>query len=408
MPQNARALAIDTEFADVDRRHHFEIPAGVIYLDGNSLGPLTTAAREWVQRATADEWGRGLIRSWNTADWVHIGQRAGDAIAPLIGAAPGTVMVGDSTTLNLYKALHAAIDLQPSERNEVITDVDNFPTDLYIVDRVCAQRGFTSRAMKRSEMLGALSDRTSVLTLTHVDYRSAEMADMLELTRAAHAVGALVIWDLAHSAGAVPVDLAACDADFAVGCGYKYLNGGPGAPAFVYIAPRWLGVARQPIEGWHGHAQPFAFAREYEPAPGREQFQVGTQPVLAASALLGALSVFEGVDVARLHAKSIAIAGLFHDLADELLAQRGFGIFSHRDGASRGSHVALTHSDGYAIVQALIARGIIGDFRRPDVLRFGIAPLYNSAKDIVALVEAIIDIADSGSYAQFRSENAVI
>lgn len=407
MTWTARAEEIDREFADVDRRAQFDLPAGVIYLDGNSLGPLPRSAAQAVNEALRDEWGHGLIRSWNSADWIGLPIRTGDRIGKLIGAAPDTVIVADSTSLNLYKTLHAAIDLQPG-RTEIVTDIDNFPTDLYIVDAVAQQRGLTVRAVPRGQLWESLSASTSVLTLTHVDYRTSEMADMQALTNAAHAVGALVIWDLAHSAGAVPLDVTTADIDFAVGCGYKYLNGGPGAPAFVYVAPRHLGSAEQPIDGWIGHDRPFAFTRDYLPADGIRQFQVGTPPVLGMRALYGALEVFEGMDLRRLHAKSTAIADMFHAYADEALVPRGFTIFSHRDALTRGSHVALANANGYAIVQALIARNIIGDFRRPDVMRFGIAPLYNFATDLVALVDAIVEIYETGEYRNFESESTVI
>lgn len=402
-----RADAIDAQFADVDRRSEFEIPAGVIYLDGNSLGPLPRAAQRAVTEAMRDEWGHGLIRSWNSADWIGLPVRTGNRIAKLIGAAPDTVIVADSTSLNLYKTLHAALDLQPG-RTEIVTDIDNFPTDLYIIDQVAKQRGLTVIDVPRDRIWESLNPRTAVLTLTHVDYRTSEMADLQALTNAAHAVGALTLWDFAHSAGAVPLDVTAAEIDFAVGCGYKFLNGGPGAPAFVYVAPRHLGEAQQPVTGWIGHEQPFAFTRGYEPADGIEQFQIGTPPVLGMRSLYGALEVFEGVDMRQLHAKSIAIADLFHAYAEEALVPRGFGIASHRDSRTRGSHVALSHEHGYAIVQALIARNIIGDFRRPNVMRFGIAPLYNSARDIVTLVDAIIEIYETGEYREFGAEATVI
>ena len=334
-------------------------------------------------------------------------ERTGDRIAPLIGADTGTVIVADSTSLNLYKALHAALDLVP-QRDTIITDVDNFPTDLYIIDTVARQRGARVLDVERAAMLDLLDDRTAVMTLTHVDYRTSEMVDMKTLTLAAHAVGAVTVWDLAHSAGAVPVDVGACDVDFAVGCGYKFLNGGPGAPAFLYAAPRLLGSVRQPIEGWMGHEAPFAFTRAYVPAVDRSQFLVGTPPILGMTGLFGALSVFEGIDMRRLHAKAVDLAALFHDLADAYLVSRGFAVFSHRDPATRGSHVALSHSDGYAIVQALIARGVIGDFRRPNVLRFGFAPLYNDASDVLHLVEQIVDVVDSGAFRGFEGESAVV
>ncbi len=407
MDWQERAAAIDEAFADVDRRSAFEIPDGVCYLDGNSLGAMPRSAREAIEVAVAEEWATGLIRSWNTADWIHLPQRVGDRIGQLIGAPAGTTIVADSTSLNLYKAMQAAVRLRGG-RTVIVTDVDNFPTDLYIIDRVARQRGIEVRAVMKRDIRAALDDEVAVLTLTHVDYRTSEMADMTALTRAAHDVGALVVWDLAHSAGAVPVDLTAANADFAVGCGYKFLNGGPGAPAFLYAAPRHVGMVQQPLEGWMGHASPFAFERSYRPAADVTQFLVGTPPVLAMRALEGALTVFDGVDVRRLHAKSLAMARLFHELADEALVGRGFRVASQRDSASRGSHVALAHPQGYALVQVLIGRGIIGDFRRPDVLRFGFAPLYNGADDVVRLVEALVDIIDRGDYDSTLRESAVV
>jgi kynureninase len=407
MTWTERAAGIDRQFAAVNRRSMFDLASDVVYLDGNSLGPLPQPAQTAITIAVRDEWGKGLIRSWNSADWIGLPLRTGDRIANLIGAQPGTVIAADSTSINLYKVLHAALDLQ-NGRTEIVTDIDNFPTDLYIVDEVARQRGLTVRDVKRSQIWESLTPNTAVLTLTHVDYRTSEMADLQALTNAAHAVGALVIWDFAHSAGAVPLDVTAAEIDFAVGCGYKFLNGGPGAPAFLYVAPRHLGASTQPIEGWIGHANAFAFTREYEPADGIAQFQVGTPSVLGMRALYGALEVFDGVDMRQLHAKSVAMAGLFHEYADEVLVPRGFGISSHRDAQTRGSHVALSHDDGYAIVQALIARNIIGDFRRPNVMRFGIAPLYNSAQDMVTLVDRIVEIYETEEYKQYGSEAAVI
>jgi kynureninase len=402
-----RAVAIDAEFAEVDRRASFELPNDVLYLDGNSLGAMPRSARESAETAIREEWGNGLIRSWNSADWINLPKRVGDRVGALIGAPPGSVLAADSTSLNLYKALRSAMQLNGS-RNVIVTDSDNFPTDLYVVDAVAQQRGAEVRAVTRGAIWSMLDEGVSVLTLTHVDYRTSEMADMRALTQAAHDVGALVCWDLAHSAGAVPLDLVGADIDFAVGCGYKFLNGGPGAPAFVYVAPRLLEAVKQPLHGWMGHESPFAFSRHFVPAPGVERFAVGTPPVLGLRSLLGALEVFDGVDLARLHAKSIAMAGLFHDLADAVLAERGFTVYSHRTPNARGSHVALSHEHGYAIVQALIARSIIGDFRRPNVLRFGFAPLYNSAADVLTLVEALVDVVDSHEFHKFNSEATVI
>jgi kynureninase len=406
----------ETEAAKLDavdplssKRALFAIPDGVTYLDGNSLGALPKAAVAAIDDAVRKEWGDGLIRSWNSAGWVDIAQRVGDKISTLIGAPIGSVVACDSTSVNLYKALHAACALRP-ERKVILTDVDNFPTDLYLIDSVAKDRGLTVRALPHNEIAAAINSDVAVLELTHVDYRSAEMYDMAEMTAAAHAAGALVIWDLAHSAGAVPVDVTLANADFAVGCGYKYLNGGPGAPAFIYVAPRIANSTSQPIQGWHGHAHPFEFSRSYEPAAGINRMLVGTPPVLSMTALSAALDVFSGVTITQLRTKSLALSTFFYELAEEQLISRGFAIVSERDSAKRGSHVALSHSNGYSIVRALIERGVIGDFRRPNVLRFGFAPLYNTFADVARLISECVDVVDTGLYldARFATESAVV
>jgi kynureninase len=390
-------------------RELFALPDHVVYLDGNSLGALPRAAIAAVNDAVRGQWGEGLIRSWNTAGWLDIAQRVGAKIAPLIGALPNSVVACDSTSVNLYKALHAACALR-ADRHVILTDINNFPTDLYIIDSVAKERGLQVKAVPREEIACAITKEVAVVELTHVDYRTAQMYDMEEVTAMAHKVGALTIWDLAHSVGAVPVDLAQAEADFAIGCGYKYLNGGPGAPAFIYVAPHIVDSVSQPIQGWHGHAHPFEFSNSYQPSPGVDRMLVGTPPVLSMTALSAALEVFDNVTMTQLRTKSLALSTLFYELADEHLSSRGFTIISEREPDKRGSHIAFSHESGYPIVRALIERGIIGDFRRPNVLRFGFAPLYNSFTDVVRLVEECIDVVDSRSYqeARFSRELGVV
>jgi kynureninase len=403
------AALLDAKDQLASKRALFAIPEGITYLDGNSLGALPHAAVSAISDAVRKEWGDGLIRSWNTAGWVDIAQTVGNKIASLIGAPAGAVVACDSTSVNLYKALHAACALRP-DRNVILTDLNNFPTDLYLIDSVAKERGMTVKVLPRDEIVASINNEVAVLELTHVDYRSSEVYDMAEITAIAHASGVLVIWDLAHSAGAVPVNVTQADADFAVGCGYKYLNGGPGAPAFIYIAPRLADSTSQPIQGWHGHAHPFEFARSYEPAAGVDRMLVGTPPVLSMTALSAALDVFAEVTMSQLRAKSLALSTFFYELAEAHLTSRGFVIVSERDPAKRGSHVALSHANGYSIVRALVDRGVIGDFRRPNVLRFGFAPLYNTFADVARLVSECIDVVDTEFYlaARFATESAVV
>ncbi len=406
----------ETEAAKLDsadplrgKRALFALPKGVVYLDGNSLGALPRSAIGAIDQAVRHEWGDGLIRSWNSAGWVDLSARVGVKIAALIGAPGDSVVACDSTSVNLYKALHAACALRP-DRRIILTDIDNFPTDLYLIDSVAKERGLEVRALPRNEIVEAITSDVALVELTHVDYRTAEMYDMEAITATAHAAGALTIWDLAHSAGAVPVDVTNANADFAIGCGYKYLNGGPGAPAFIYVAPRIADSTTQPIQGWHGHAHPFEFSRFYEPASGVDRMLVGTPPVLSMAALSAALDVFDGVSMSELRTKSLALSTLFYELADEHLGSRGFAVVSERDPAKRGSHVALSHLNGYSIIRALIERGIIGDFRRPNILRFGFAPLYNTFADVVQLINGCIDVVDTGFYLdpRFATEAAVV
>ncbi|MES2257161.1 MAG: kynureninase [Pseudomonadota bacterium] len=391
-------------------RDLFTLPEGEVYLDGNSLGAMPAALPQRMQQAVAAEWGNGLIRSWNDAGWIDLPQRVAAKVAPLIGATADEVMVGDSTSVNLFKALAAALRLNP-ERKVILTERGNFPTDLYIAQGIAELFGAEIRYADsdQSAIVDALDDDVAVLMLTHVNYRSGRIYDMAAVTRQAQAAGVITVWDLAHSAGALHVELDAANVDFAVGCGYKYLNGGPGAPAFVYVAQRHLEQMRQPLCGWHGHAQPFAFVQDYQPAPGIQRMQCGTPPLLSMIALDAALDVFDGIDLRQLRLKSQALGDLFIRLVDERLSDYGFGIGSPRDCQQRGSQVALTHPQGYAIVQALIARGITGDFRMPDILRFGFAPLYVRYVDVWHTVDTLAQIMASGEWNQdkFLTKKAV-
>jgi kynureninase len=429
------ARALDAQDPLAAMRALFQLPPGVIYLDGNSLGALPGATAERVAQAVQHEWGQGLIRSWNAAGWIASPQRVGDQIAPLIGAKAGEVVAADSTSVNLYKALYASIlialyadsmraNTLKSPKKRMLSERSNFPTDLYIAQSLCAQHGLTLQLVEGGEIESALTDDVAVLMLTHVHYRSGRMHDMALLTQRAHAVGALAVWDLAHSAGAVPVDLHAANADFAVGCGYKYLNGGPGAPAFVWVHPRHAQTFEQPLTGWIGHAQPFAFTPEYVPAPGITRALCGTPPILAMTALESGLQVFAQAPggMAALRKKSLALTDLFIELAEQRLASQGFALITPREHAWRGSQVSFARErDGYAIMQALIARGVIGDFRagdvnapagspdRHDILRFGFAPLYNSFADVWQAVEHWHQVMASGQWqrAEFQRKATV-
>ncbi|NUU04119.1 kynureninase [Herbaspirillum robiniae] len=391
-------------------RDKFALPAGEIYLDGNSLGAMPRHVVARMQEVMEKEWGQGLIRSWNDAGWIDLPRRVAARVARLVGAAPNELMVGDSTSVNLYKALVAAVRLRPG-RKVILSERGNFPTDLYIAQSVAEMFNLEIRYVDSTpeDVLAALDDSVAVLMLTHVNYRSGRIYPMHEITKRAHDAGALVVWDLAHSAGAVEVALNDANVDMAVGCGYKYLNGGPGAPAFVFVAERHHKEMRQPLSGWHGHARPFAFTLGYEAAGGIESMQCGTPPLLSMLALESALQVFDGIEMRVLRAKSVALTELFIRLVDEKLAPYGFGLASPRDAQVRGSQVSLTHEQGYAIVQALIARGIVGDFRMPDILRFGFTPLYVGYADVYDTVQAIAEIMHSGEWNQekFITKKAV-
>ena len=406
-----RLAPMRAQFAlqDVDDRD-------VIYLDGNSLGVLPKATAARVQQIVLDEWGRDLVGSWNSAGWITLSQRIGDKIAQLVGAAPGELTVADSTSANLYKVLNAAIALVTSnapDRRRIVSERTNFPSDLYIADTVAREHGLELILVDADAIAQQLDDRLAVLLLTHVNYRSGRMHQMGAMTRAAHDAGALIVWDLAHSAGAVPVNLKGSGtpgdaADFAVGCGYKYLNGGPGAPAFVWAHPthtermdrqQW----RQPLSGWLGHADPFEFTATYRPGTGISRFLCGTPPILSLAALECGVDVFLAADACggldALRDKSIALTGLFIELVESRCAGHGLTLVTPRDGGDRGSQVAFARpADGYAIMQALIAHGVIGDFRAPDILRFGFAPLYTRFIDVWEAVDRLAQLLHSGEW----------
>lgn len=371
-------------------RDRFALPVGKIYLDGNSLGALPRATAARVARAVTGEWGGDLIASWNTHGWIDLPARLGARVAPLIGAAADEVIVADSTSVNLFKLLVAGCTAREG-RGTVLTEPGNFPTDLYVADGVARLLpGRRVRTVPASDIAGAIDGDTAVVLLTHVHYKSGAMHDMAALTAAAHAQGALVLWDLSHSAGAVPVDLAGCDADLAVGCGYKYLNGGPGAPAFLYVARRLQDALRSPLSGWMGHAAPFAFDDGYAPADGMKRFLCGTPPVLAMAALEAGIATFDGVDLAALFAKGRALGDAFVALVEARC--EGLTLLSPRLASARGSHVSFAHPEAYALCQALIARGVTGDFRAPDAIRFGFAPLYLGFEDVWNAVDVLRDV----------------
>ena len=410
-------------------RDQFVLPSGLIYLDGNSLGMLPKATAARVAEVVAQEWGQGLIRSWNGAGWVDLPQRLGDKIATMVGAGPGQVVATDSTSINLYKVLSAAMSIAQQDapaRQRVLSERSNFPTDLYIAQALCRERGFTLELVEAEEIAGKLGDDLAVLMLTHVNYRTGAMHDMAALTAAAQAAGALTVWDLAHSAGAVPVALLEDRADFAIGCGYKYLNGGPGAPAFVWVNPVHAERFWQPLAGWWGHAAPFEFSPDYRPAPGIKRYLCGTQPIISLTALECGLAVFEQAQalggMTALRAKSLALSDLFIELVGQRCQGHGLGLATPLVHGQRGSQVCLTReydadgrSGAYAIMQALIARGVIGDFRagdgrqHRDILRFGFTPLYIGFEEVWQAVEQLGQVLDSGEWQQpeFNQPQAV-
>jgi kynureninase len=402
----AQCQQLDASDALQYARDRFNLPDDVIYLDGNSLGALPKAVSARMKVAIENEWGVGLIRSWNDADWYPAPQRVGGQIAKLIGAKANEVICADSISVNLFKVMMAALNLRP-DRHVILGETGNFPTDAYIADGIANLTDKKFVALDGSQIMAALDETVAVVSLTHVNYRSGTVYDMKAITKRAHEVGALVIWDLAHTAGAMPCALNDCNADFAVGCGYKYLNGGPGAPAFVYVAERHHEHIKQPLQGWHGHAKPFDFTHEYVAAAGVDRLLVGTASQLSLIALEAALTAFDGVDMQQLRAKSLGLTNLFIRLADEQLT--GFGLLTPRDETIRGSQVALTHPEGYAIMQALIDRGVIGDFRAPNILRFGFASLYVRYVDVWNAIATLKEIMEKNTWTQdkYRQRKAV-
>ena len=373
-------------------RTAFVLPPGRVYLDGNSLGPMPLAARERVQAVLDREWSQDLIAGWNVHGWLSLPERLGERLAPLVGAAPHEVMVADTTTVNLFKLVAGWMSspaVQASNRRKVVTELGNFPTDLYVLQGIEALLGPTVQlvAVPREQVLQAVDNETALLVLTHVHYKTADMYDLPAVTARAHATGAAVLWDLSHSVGAVPLSLSGARADLAVGCTYKYLNGGPGAPAFVYVREDLQAQLPAVIAGWLGHAAPFAFDDAYAPAPGVGRLRAGTPAILSMAALDGALDVFAGVDLRQVRIKSLALADLFIALVEERCAGFGLQLITPRSTAARGSHVSFTHPEGYAVMQALIARGVVGDFRAPDAMRFGFTPLHTRFVDVWDAVE---------------------
>jgi kynureninase len=405
------AQALDAADVLAPLREQFDIPSGLIYLDGNSLGvlPRSTAAR--VQRVVQQEWGTGLIGSWNSAGWMDLAPRIGDKIARLVGAGPGELVATDSTSVNLFKVLSAALNIARADaptRKRIVSERSNFPTDLYIAEALARDRGLELVLAESPEHLPGLLDADcAVLMLTHVNYRTGRMHDMAALSQAAHAAGALALWDLAHSAGAVPVDLCGSGADFAVGCGYKYLNGGPGAPAFAWVAPRHAERFWQPLAGWMGHAAPFEFTPDYRPAAGIRRYLCGTPPVLSLAALECGVDTVLAAEalggLAALRRKSLALTRAFADGVESRCAGHGLKLVSPRDDALRGSQVCFAHpSIGYPVMQALIARGVVGDFRAPDILRFGFTPLYTRFVDVWHAVGHLQQVLEGGEWREAR------
>lgn len=391
-------LALDRSDPLHSRRDLFHVPEGLIYLDGNSLGVLPRNVPARVEDVVAREWGTDLIRSWNKNGWMDLPLRVGDKIGRLIGAEPGETVAADSTSVNLFKVLLAALKLRP-ERRVIVSDIDNFPTDLYIAQGVRdLLGGYELRFVKKEELEGAIDDSTAVLMQTEVDYRTGYRYDLPGLTAKAHAHGALAVWDLAHSAGAFAVDLNRHNVDFAVGCGYKYLNGGPGAPAFLFVPTRHQQAALPFMAGWMGHNQPFEFRPDFEAAPDIRRLTVGTPGVLSMAALDAALDAFEGVDLGQLRAKSLALTDAFIALMEPLCARYGFKLVTPKEHARRGSQVSFSHPEGYAVMQAIIEAGLIGDFRAPDIVRFGFTPLYVRYADVWEAVQRLERVMATGRY----------
>ena len=405
-PQRSGGARPTTDFTRT--RALFHLPEGVIYLDGNSLGPLPLAARERVARLLSDEWGEMLIRGWNDAGWMDQPRRLGERIGRLVGAPAGTVVMGDTLSIKVYQAVAAALEMR-SERRVILSDHGNFPSDLYMADGLIRLLGRSHevRLVAPEEVADAIDESVAVLMLTEVDYRTGRLHDMARLTEAAHAAGALTVWDLAHSVGALPIGLAAAGADFAVGCTYKFLNAGPGAPAFIYVSPDHVDHVRPALSGWLGHDAPFAFDLDYRSGPGIERMRVGTPPIIAFAALDAALDVWDEVEIDDVRARSM-------ELGERLIAEvetrcPDLVLVSPRQAAERGSQVSFRFEHAWPTMQALIDRGVIGDFRAPDVMRFGIAPLYLDADDMIRAAEILAEIVTTRQWDQprYRERRAV-
>ena len=399
-------LALDAEDSLAPLRAQFALPAGVIYLDGNSLGARPVAALERAQAVIAQEWGDGLIRSWNSAGWRDLPQRLGNRLASLIGAGDDEVVVTDTTSINLFKVLGAALKVQAGrapERKVIVSESSNFPTDLYIAQGLMdlLQQGYSLRLVDSPEALAqAIDQDVAVVLLTHVNYKTGYMHDMAALTALIHECGALAIWDLAHSAGAVPVDLRQADADYAIGCTYKYLNGGPGSQAFAWVSPKLCDLVAQPLSGWFGHVRQFDMESGYEPSKGFARYLCGTQPITSLAMVECGLDIFAQTDMLSLRRKSLALTDLFIQLVEERCAAHDLTLITPREHAKRGSHVSFEHPQGYAVIQALIARGVIGDYREPRIMRFGFTPLYTSFTEVFDAVQILGEILDEKTWAQ--------
>ncbi|POA28460.1 MULTISPECIES: kynureninase [unclassified Pseudomonas] len=408
-------LALDAQDPLAHLRHQFALPEGVIYLDGNSLGARPVAALERAQAVIVEEWGNGLIRSWNSAGWRDLPERLGNRLAGLIGAGEGEVVVTDTTSINLFKVLGAALRVQTMRapmRRVIVSESSNFPTDLYIAEGLMdlLQQGYSLRLVDSPEELAqAIDQDTAVVMLTHVNYKTGYMHDMQAVTALIHECGALAIWDLAHSAGAVPVDLRQAGADYAIGCTYKYLNGGPGSQAFVWVAPQLCDLVTQPLSGWFGHSRQFDMASGYEPSSGIARYLCGTQPITSLAMVECGLEIFAQTDMPSLRRKSLALTDLFIQMVEQRCAAHDLKLITPREHARRGSHVSFEHPQGYAVIQALIAQGVIGDYREPRIMRFGFTPLYTSFTEVFDAVQILGEILDqqTWSQAQFQIRHSV-
>ncbi|OYT77272.1 kynureninase [Pseudomonas sp. PGPPP2] len=415
MTTRSHCQALDAQDPLAPLRNQFSLPEGVIYLDGNSLGARPVASLARAQQVIAEEWGNGLIRSWNRAGWADLSQRLGNRLAPLIGARDGEVVITDTTSINLFKVLSAALTVQrqrAAERKVIVSEASNFPTDLYIAEGLAEllQQGYSLRLVNSpDELPQAIDADVAVVLLTHVNYKTGYMYDMQALTALSHECGALSIWDLAHSAGAVPIDLHNAGADYAIGCTYKYLNGGPGSQAFVWVNPALVDLVRQPLSGWFGHTRQFAMEANYAPSAGIARYLCGTQPITSLAMVECGLAIFEQTDMASLRTKSLALTDLFIELVEARCAAHGLVLITPREHARRGSHVSFEHPEGYAVIQALIARGVIGDYREPRIMRFGFTPLYTSFTEVWDAVEILGEILDENTWdqPQFKVRHSV-